>query len=64
MWTWVDVDADSKLVPCWYIGRCTTTYAPECMRDLAARLEGPVHFHRWPPVLIVGVARAFGGQVD
>src|SRR5687767_5738643 len=41
-WTWVAIDADSKLVPSWYIGQRTATDALEFMRDMAARIDGRV----------------------
>jgi IS1 family transposase len=38
VWTWVAIDADTKLVPSWWIGGRTTTDAVYFMRDLASRL--------------------------
>jgi IS1 family transposase len=65
IWTWVAIDADTKLVPSWYIGGRNTTDALEFMRDLAARLDARVQLttdgHQ---PYIVAVSRAFGGQVD
>src|SRR5438552_14121146 len=39
VWTWIAIDADSKLEPSWYIGGRTTTDALEFMRDVASRLD-------------------------
>jgi IS1 family transposase len=41
-WTWVAIDADTKLVPAWYLGARTATDAVEFMTDLAERLNNRV----------------------
>src|SRR2546429_2704341 len=65
VWTWVAIDADTKLVPAWYIGGRTTTDALEFMRDVASRLDTRVQLttdgHQ---PYIVAVDRAFEGQID
>jgi IS1 family transposase len=65
VWTWVAIDADSKVVPCWYIGGRTTTDALEFMRDVASRLDMRIQLttdgHQ---PYIVAIERAFGGEVD
>ncbi len=65
VWTWVAIDADTKLVPSWYIGGRTTTDALEFMRDVASRLDARIQLttdgHQ---PYILAVARAFGGEVD
>jgi len=33
VWTWIAIDADTKLVPSWYIGRRTTTDARRERQD-------------------------------
>jgi IS1 family transposase len=38
-WTWVALDADSKLVPCWMVGDRTVSTAVMFLRDLASRLS-------------------------
>jgi IS1 family transposase len=65
VWTWIAIDADTKLVPCWYIGGRTATDALEFMRDLAPRLDMRVQ----PTTdglqsYIVAVDRAFEGAID
>ncbi len=64
-WTWVAVDAESKLVPSWYVGKRTALDALEFMRDVASRLDNRVQLttdgHQ--PYLIA-VDRAFGGDID
>src|SRR5262249_48691118 len=38
VWTWVAIDADTKLVPSWLIGKRDAKCAIEFVNDLAARL--------------------------
>jgi IS1 family transposase len=65
VWTWVAIDADSKLVPSWRIGNRDTATACEFVNDLAGRLANRVQItsdgHR--PYL-EAVDRAFGSEVD
>jgi IS1 family transposase len=64
-WTWVALDADTKLVPCWWIGSRTAEDAIYFMRDLASRLAHRVQLttdgHR--PYL-TAVDDAFAGDID
>jgi IS1 family transposase len=64
-WTWVAIDAETKLVPSWYVGKRTATDALEFMRDVASRLDNRVQLttdgHQ--PYL-VAVDRAFGDDID
>jgi IS1 family transposase len=64
VWTWVAIDADSKLVPCWLIGERNTTDAVFFMRDLASRLAHRVQLTTdgWRPYL-VAVGNSFG-EID
>src|SRR5665213_2043876 len=39
IWTWVGIDADTKLVASWYVGGRDAGYAHEFMQDLASRLS-------------------------
>ncbi len=39
VWTWVVIDADTKLVPCWHVGKRDANAAYEFINDLAARLS-------------------------
>ncbi len=38
IWTWVAIDADTKLVPCWYVGQRTGDDARCFTQDLASRI--------------------------
>ena len=65
VWTWVAMDADTKLVPCWYVGTRDAGAAYHFMHDLADRLSHRVQLttdgHK--PYL-TAVEDAFGTDVD
>ncbi len=65
VWTWVAIDADTKLVPCWHHGRRDAVAAHEFINDLASRLKNRVQVttdgHR--PYL-QAIEGAFGCDVD
>src|SRR5947207_743117 len=64
-WTWVALDPDSKLVPCWFIGRRHAGAAHHFIQDLRARLANRVQLttdgHR--PYL-EAVQDTFGEEID
>ncbi len=41
-WTWTEICADTKLVPCWHVGRRDADDAAYFMEDLASRLANRV----------------------
>jgi IS1 family transposase len=65
IWTWVGLDADTKLVASWYVGARDSEAAMEFMDDLAPRLAHRVQLtsdgHK--PCL-EAVEGAFGGDID
>ena len=65
VWTWVSMDAETKLVPCWLVGNRSTETAMEFISDLAGRLANKVQLttdgHK--PYL-EAVESAFGGDID
>src|SRR5579862_1689998 len=65
VWTWVAIDADTKLVPSWRIGGRNAWHAQHFMYDLAARLSNRVQLttdgHR---VYLQAVEQAFGNDID
>ena len=65
VWTWVAIDADTKLVPCWHIGPRNSKAAKIFIDDLAGRLANRVQLttdgHK--PYLEV-VENAFGNDID
>lgn len=65
VYTSVAIDAESKLVPCWYVGRRDGQCAMEFVKDLASRLANRVQIstdgHK--PYLNA-IEEAFGSEVD
>jgi IS1 family transposase len=65
IWTWVAIDAESKLVPCWHVGPRDGRAAYEFIMDLSERLVNRVQLttdgHR--PYL-EAVEAAFGSEID
>lgn len=65
VWTWTALDAETKLVPCWYVGTRDAQAAYHFMHDLADRLAHRVQLtadgHK--PYLSA-VADAFGTDID
>jgi len=65
VWTWAAIDADTKLIPSWVVGRRDAGTAFAFMHDLAARLRNRVQLttdgHR---VYLNAVESAFGSEID
>lgn len=65
VWTWVALDAESKLVPCWHVGTRDADSAHCFMEDLASRLAKRVQLttdgHR---AYLTAVENAFGSEID
>jgi len=65
VWTWVAIDADTKLVPSWRIGNRDGATACEFVTDLAGRLANRVQItsdgHR---PYVEAVENSFGSEVD
>ena len=65
VWTWVCMDAETKLVPCWLVGGRDAEFASAFMTDVAGRLANRVQLttdgHK--PYL-TAVENAFGGSID
>src|SRR2546425_7562331 len=65
VWTWTALDADSKLVPSWAVGRRDGFTAQAFIRDLADRLATRVQLttdgHK---VYLEAVEGAFGSNID
>jgi IS1 family transposase/lambda repressor-like predicted transcriptional regulator len=65
VWTFVAIDADTKLVPSWLVGSRDTGSATELMQDLASRLVNRVQITTdGLKAYISAVEDAFGGDVD
>ena len=65
VWTWVAIDADTKLVPSWRIGDRTAATAADFVQDLRSRLTHRVQITSdgHAPYL-EAVEQAFGSAVD
>lgn len=65
VWTWVALDADTKLVPSWCIGMRDARYAYEFMTDLEGRLANRVQLttdgHK---AYLKAVETVFGTDID
>jgi IS1 family transposase len=65
VWTWVAIDADTKLIPCWTIGARDAAAARQFIDDLASRLANRVQLttdgHK---AYLNAVKNAFGNDID
>jgi IS1 family transposase len=65
VWTFVALDADTKLVPCWLVGQRDAGHAIEFINDLKERLANRVQLttdgHK---MYLEAVWDAFGGDID
>ena len=65
VWTWTAIDADTKLIPSWYIGDRSSQSAWEFLTDLRTRLSNRIQLtsdgHK---AYLAGVAGSFGDDVD
>ena len=65
VWTWTALDADTKLIPCWFIGDRSAGSAYHFMHDLAERLASRVQLttdgHK---AYLSAVESAFGSEID
>ena len=65
VWTWVALDTDSKLVPCWLVGGRDAGYAHAFMQDLASRLSHRVQLTTdGHAAYLDAVDSAFGTDID
>jgi IS1 family transposase len=64
-WVWIAIDADTKLVPCWFVGKRDPESANVFIADLASRLSHRVQLtsdgHK---VYLSAVLDAFGEDID
>ncbi len=65
VWTWVALDADTKLVPAWLVGKRDADWANMFMCDLAERLSHRVQLTSDGHLAYLNaVDDAFGGDID
>ncbi len=65
VWTWVALDADTKLVPCWFVGTRDGGAAYHFMHDLKGRLAHRVQLTTdGHAAYLNAVEDAFGAEID
>jgi len=65
VWTWTAIDADTKIVPCWYVGTRSAHAAETFMRNLASRLSNRIQLSTdGLHVYVNAVDEAFDGEID
>jgi IS1 family transposase len=64
-WTWVAIDAETKLIPCWHIGKRSAADAYQFINDLAERLDGRVQLTSdGLKAYVEAIEGAFGSEID
>jgi hypothetical protein len=65
VWAWTAIDAETKLMPCWMVGRRDTASAIDFISDLAGRLANRVQLTTdgYRPY-VVAVEDVFGADID
>lgn len=65
VWTWVAIDADTKLVPTWLVGERSAADAEYFIADLASRITNRIQLSADGLRLYINaVERAFGADID
>lgn len=65
VWTWTAIDADTKLVPCWYVGNRDADAAYHFMHDLSMRMAHRIQLTTdGLNFYLPAVGEAFGTDVD
>jgi len=65
LWTWAAIDADTKLIPCWFIGKRDASCAYHFIHDLAQRLSHRVQLTTdGHTAYLSAVEDAFGAKID
>jgi IS1 family transposase len=64
-WTWIAIDADTKLIPCWFVGDRSSASAAHFIHDLKNRLASRVQLTSdgYRPYR-EAVEDAFGSEID
>jgi IS1 family transposase len=64
-WLWVAIDADTKLVPSWYVGQRDPASARDFIEDLAGRLASRVQLTTdGLKLYLKAIDNAFGNDID
>ena len=65
IWTWTAIDADTKLVPSWYVGACDGAAAQHFIGDLALRLSRRVQLtNDGHKPYLEAIEQSFGADID
>ncbi len=65
VYTWVALDAETKLVPCWNVGRRDAISGEAFIKDLASRLAKRVQLSTDGfKVYLTAIEEAFGSEID
>jgi IS1 family transposase/lambda repressor-like predicted transcriptional regulator len=65
IWTWVAIDADTKLIPSWLVGLRDGDHAKAFVTDLASRLSNRVQITTdGLKAYLEAIEAGFGGEVD
>lgn len=65
IWTWIALDADTKLIPSWLVGGRDAGYAHEFMQDLASRMASRIQLTSdGLKAYLEAVEGAFGADID
>lgn len=65
VWTWIAIDADTKLVPAWLVGERDADYAKVFITDLAGRLKNRVQLTSdGLKLYLQAVEDSFGSKID
>jgi IS1 family transposase len=65
VWTWTAIDADTKLIPCWFIGQRDAGCATAFIQDLAGRLNHRVQLTTdGLKVYLNAILDSFGTNID
>ena len=65
VWTWIAIDAESKLIPTWFVGDRDAESANEFIKDLAPRLSRRVQLTTdGLKVYVEAVEEAFRSNID
>lgn len=65
VWTWVAIDADTKLVPSWLVGLRDAEWAGVFVQDVAARMRHRIQLTSdGLKCYLNTVEEAFGGEID
>lgn len=64
-WTWTAIDAETKLIPCWFVGPRDGFSARDFINDLASRLANRVQLTTdGLKIYVRAVENAFGRDID